>query len=67
MVGTMSPVSHIAAGPKETLRPYYGWHPGGSEVTGSEASVRPPPCVHHSRSGMLWFVKMLKSIELVEG
>ena len=66
MARMMRLIDCAAVDPEEALRPYYGWHLGSSEVTDSEASARPPPCVHRSRSGTSRPVRMSKGIEPVE-
>ena len=67
MAETMSLAGHAAMNLEEASRLYRGWHPGGSEVAGSEAFARPPPYTHRFRFGMSRPVRTLKDIELVEG
>ena len=66
MAGITSPIDCIAVDLGEALRPYHGWHPGGSEVAGLEASARLPLCAHHSRSRTSRSVRISKGIKLVE-
>ena len=66
MAGMMNLVGHAAIGLEEAPRPYRRWHSRGFKVASLEASARPPPCAHHSKSGTSRSVRIPKSIELLE-
>ena len=58
----MSPIDCTAVDLEKAPRLYHGWHPGGSKVAGSEASIRPPLCTYHSRSRTSRLVTTSKDI-----
>ena len=67
MVGTMSLAGREAVDLRESSRSYRGWHPECFEVTGSEASTRPLPHAHYSKSRMSRPVRISKNIKPLEG